>query len=216
MRVPAGSSVAHMEHVDTGDDGVSRCAWGNGSSIYAAYHDDEWGRPTDDDRRLFEKLSLEGFQAGLAWITILRKRAAFREAFAGFDMHRVSQFGDEDVERLLDDQRIVRHRGKIRSTINNAQRAIDVAEELGSFGALVWSYEPPPRVPTWEPTTPESVALAKDLKRRGFTFVGPTTAYAFMQSMGLVNDHWEGCIVRDRVESDRNRFVRPGPGPIRE
>ncbi len=198
-----------MESVALGSDGVTRCTWGNGTAEYAAYHDDEWGRPVDDDQRLFEKLCLEGFQSGLSWITILRKREAFREVFAGFDIERVARFGDADVTRMLDDARIVRHQGKIRSTINNAQRSLDVIEDVGSLGALVWSFEPAPTPPTMAATTPESIALAKELKRRGFTFVGPTTAYAFMQAMGLVNDHSEACAVRDSVETDRARFVRP-------
>ena len=200
-----------MEYVELGSDGVNRCAWGNGSAEYAAYHDNEWGRPVDDDRRLFEKLSLEGFQSGLSWITILRKRDAFREVFEDFDIETVARFGDLDVARMLDDARIVRHQGKIRSTINNAQRSLDVIDDIGSLGALVWSFEPSPTPPTMAATTPESVALAKELKRRGFTFVGPTTAYAFMQAMGLVNDHGEACAVRDVVETDRERFERPKP-----
>ena len=198
-----------MEHVDIGTDGITRCSWGNGTSDYAAYHDDEWGRPVDDDHRLFEKLSLEGFQSGLSWITILRKREAFRDVFQGFDIERVARFGDTDVARMLDDARIVRHQGKIRSTINNAQRSLDVVADVGSLGALIWSFEPAPTPPSMAATTPESVALAKELKRRGFTFVGPTTAYAFMQSMGLVNDHAEACAVRDAAEADRARFARP-------
>lgn len=198
-----------MDQIGTGSDGVTRCSWGNGTSDYTAYHDDEWGRPVDDDDRLFEKLSLEGFQSGLSWITILRKRPAFREAFAGFNIQEVALFGEDDVSRMLNDAGIVRHQGKIRSTINNAQRSLEVIDEFGSLGALVWSFEPDARPPTWEATTPESVALAKELKRRGFSFVGPTTAYAFMQAMGLVNDHAHGCIVRDAVEGEREGFVRP-------
>ncbi len=200
-----------MEYVELGADGVSRCAWGNGSPEYAAYHDDEWGRPVDDDQRLFEKLSLEGFQSGLSWITILRKREAFRDVFDGFDIERVARFGDADVARMLNDARIVRHQGKIRSTINNAQRSLEVIADVGSLGALVWSFEPTPAPPTMAATTPESMLLAKELKRRGFTFVGPTTAYAFMQAMGLVNDHGESCERRATVESERARFVRPEP-----
>ena len=200
-----------MEYVEVGADGVPRCVWGNGTPDYVAYHDDEWGRPVDDDQRLFEKLSLEGFQSGLSWITILRKREAFREVFEGFEIERVAQFGDADVARMLDDARIVRHQGKIRSTINNAKRSLEVIDEVGSLGGLVWSFEPAPDPPTMAATTPESVALAKELKRRGFTFVGPTTAYAFMQAMGLVNDHAEACAVRDVVEADRSTFVRPKP-----
>jgi DNA-3-methyladenine glycosylase I len=199
-----------MVSTEVGTDGVVRCDWGNGSAEYAAYHDKEWGRPVADDHRLFEKLSLEGFQSGLAWITILRKRDAFREVFEGFDIERVAEFDEEDVERLLGDASIVRHEGKIRSTINNAQRSLEVADEMGSLGSLIWSFEPAPAPPAMVATTPESVALAKELKRRGFTFVGPTTAYAFMQSMGIVNDHAEACAVREAVEADRARFVRPG------
>jgi DNA-3-methyladenine glycosylase I len=198
-----------MDQISTGSDGISRCSWGNGTPEYVAYHDDEWGRPVDDDDRLFEKLSLEGFQSGLSWITILRKRPAFRGAFAGFDIREVASFGENDVTRMLDDAGIVRHQGKIRSTINNAQRSLEVIDEFGSLGALLWSFEPEPRPPTWDATTPDSTALAKELKRRGFSFVGPTTAYAFMQAMGLVNDHPYGCVVRDDVEVERARFVRP-------
>lgn len=199
-----------MEAAEVGTDGVIRCRWGNGSAEYAAYHDEEWGRPAGDDRRLFEKLCLEGFQSGLAWITILRKRDAFREVFEGFDIQRVAHFDDSDVERMLGDARIVRHEGKIRSTINNAQRSLAVVDEVGSLGALIWPFEPPPGRSTDAATTPESVTIARELKRRGFTFVGPTTAYAFMQSMGLVNDHAEACAVREAVEAERARFVRPG------
>jgi DNA-3-methyladenine glycosylase I len=198
-----------MGSTEVGTDGVIRCDWGNGSAEYADYHDNEWGRPVGDDRRLFEKLSLEGFQSGLAWITILRKRDAFREVFEGFDIERVARFDEDDVTRLLGDARIVRHQGKIRSTINNAQRSLEVANEMGSLGSLIWSFEPTPAPPAMVATTPESVALAKELKRRGFTFVGPTTAYAFMQSMGIVNDHAEACAMRDTVETDWARFVRP-------
>jgi len=198
-----------MDATGIGDDGVVRCAWGNGPADYVDYHDHEWGRPVDDERRLFEKLTLEGFQAGLSWLTILRKRPAFRAAFADFDSAVVAGFGEQDVERLLADAGIVRHEGKIRSTINNARRTTDVVEEFGSLGAFVWSFEPAPRPPSRDATTPESAALAKELKRRGFTFVGPTTAYAFMQAMGLVNDHAPGCAVRDDVEADRAAFERP-------
>lgn len=198
-----------MDQISVGHDGASRCRWGNGTPDYVVYHDDEWGRPVDNDDRLFEKLSLEGFQSGLSWITILRKRPAFRDAFVGFDIRRVAQYGEEDVARMLDDAGIVRHQGKIRSTINNAQRSLEVIDEFGSLGALIWSFEPDPRPPTWDASTPESVALAKDLKRRGFSFVGPTTAYAFMQAMGLVNDHAYECVVRETVEEEREAFVRP-------
>ena len=199
-----------MATTDVGTDGLIRCSWGIGSAEYAAYHDHEWGRPTGDDRRLFEKLCLEGFQAGLAWITILRKRETFREVFYGFDIERVAQFDDSDVRALLGDARIVRHEAKIRSTINNARRSLEVIADVGSLGALVWSFEPLPAAPTDAASTPDSAALAKELKSRGFTFVGPTTAYAFMQSMGLVNDHAEACTVREAVDVDRATFVRPG------
>lgn len=201
------------------DDEVARCWWGGGTSVeYRAYHDDEWGMPVTDDVRLFEKLSLEGFQSGLSWLTILRKREAFRQAFAGFDFHRVARFGSHDVERLLGDASIVRHRGKIESTINNARRAIEVVEAEGSLAAFVWRYEPEPAGRPERMTRDElfglsqtdaSRALAKELKRRGWTFVGPTTVYAFMQAMGLVNDHLEGCSARARVEAARTALPRP-------
>jgi DNA-3-methyladenine glycosylase I len=202
-----------------GDDGRARCSWGSSTPDYAAYHDTEWGFPVTDDRRLFEKLCLEGFQSGLSWLTILRKREAFRAAFAGFDPARVAAFGDDDVTRLLGDAGIVRHGGKIRSTINNARCALDVIDECGSLAAYAWSFEPPPgerpadATLEWRrdnPTSPSSVAMAKDLKRRGFSFVGPTTVYAFMQAMGLVNDHLDGCHVREQVEAARAALVRPG------
>ncbi len=192
------------------DDGIARCWWGASSPDYRVYHDQEWGMPVADDFKLFEKLCLEGFQSGLSWLTILRKRAAFRRAFHGFDYERVADMGDLDVARLLRDESIIRHRGKIEATINNARRALEVAAELGSLGKLVWRFEPDERKPDELPaTTPESTALAKELKRRGFRFVGPTTAYAFMQAMGLVNDHLAGCDARQRVAAARQSFVRP-------
>jgi DNA-3-methyladenine glycosylase I len=172
-----------------GDDGIVRCAWGDSTPDYRVYHDDEWGRPVSDDTRLFEKLCLEGFQSGLSWLTILRKREAFRAAFAGFDFHQVARFTDEDVERLLQDAGIVRHRGKIEATINNAQRAVELTEEQ-TLAHFVWSYDDPK-------------PLARDLKQRGWRFVGPTTVYAFMQAMGLVNDHVQGCDVRAPAERAR-------------
>jgi DNA-3-methyladenine glycosylase I len=196
-----------------GDDGVVRCFWGDSAPEYRAYHDTEWGFPVDDDRRLFEKLSLEGFQSGLSWLTILRKREAFRRAFAGFDIEQVARFGDRDVARLLDDASIVRHRGKIEATLNNAKRAVELVDEEGSLAAYVWRFEPDPSTRpkrlTWSALlelgqTPESQAMAKDLKRRGWRFVGPTTVYAFMQAMGLVNDHVEGCDARPEVERERS------------
>jgi DNA-3-methyladenine glycosylase I len=193
-----------------GDDGAPRCSWGDSPEIYRSYHDDEWGQPVDDDRTLFEKLCLEGFQAGLSWLTILKRRDGFRAAFHGFDIERVAAMGDGDVERLLQDTSIIRHRGKIESTINNARRAQEVIAEQGSLGALVWSYEPEPGGSILEPRTAESTALSKDLKRRGFSFVGPTTAYAFMQAMGIVNDHLPECHAWEEVDRARAEFMRPG------
>jgi DNA-3-methyladenine glycosylase I len=201
-----------------GDDGVVRCFWGDSAPEYRAYHDDEWGFPVDDDRRLFEKLCLEGFQSGLSWLTILRKREAFRRVFHGFDFERVARFGKRDVERLLTDASIVRHRGKIEATINNAGRAVDLIDETGSLARFFWRYEPDPATRperlTWEvlrelAATPESRALAKDLKKRGWRFVGPTTVYAFMQAMGLVNDHVDGCTAREPADRARLAFDVP-------
>jgi DNA-3-methyladenine glycosylase I len=200
-------------------DGIARCWWCGASPEYRAYHDDEWAMPVADDHRLFEKLCLEGFQSGLSWLTILRKRDAFRRAFAGFDFARVARFGAREIDALLADAGIVRHRGKIESTINNARRAVELAGETGSLATYVWRFEPDPRtrprritrsVLMQHTTSPESEAMSKDLKRRGWTFVGPTTAYAFMQAMGLVNDHLDGCAARARVEQARERFRRPG------
>ena len=202
-----------------GEDGVVRCFWGSSPLEYQAYHDTEWGFPVDEDRRLFEKLCLEGFQSGLSWLTILRKRENFRKAFAGFDFDKVSRFGDRDVERLLGDAGIVRHRGKIEATINNAKRAVELVEEESSVASYVWRFEPErasrPKRMTWAALmemaeTPESRTLAKDLKKRGWRFVGPTTVYAFMQAMGLVNDHLDGCAAREPAERARAGFGRPG------
>jgi DNA-3-methyladenine glycosylase I len=196
------------------DDGVTRCWWPGDAEDYRAYHDDEWGRPTYDDRRLFEKICLEGFQSGLSWLTILRKREAFRAAFADFEPKRVARFDRRSVSRLLRDASIVRHRGKIESTINNAKRALELVSEHGSLAEYFWQWVPPvverPKRLTYAALTklaktPTSTALSKDLKARGWTFVGPTTCYAFMQAMGLVNDHLEGCSVRDEVEKARRR-----------
>ena len=202
-----------------GDDGVRRCWWAaGGGELYARYHDEEWGMPVTDDRRLFEKICLEGFQSGLSWLTILRKRDNFRRAFAGFDFDAVARFGAADVRRLLKDAGIVRHRGKIESTLNNAKRAAEVRDEFGSLAAYFWRFEPPPRerpkAMTWRALsklsqTPASVAMSRDLKKRGWSFVGPTTLYAFMQAIGMVNDHLEGCAARQRCEAARARFVRP-------
>jgi len=199
-----------------GDDGVARCAWCLGTPDYIAYHDDEWGRPVVDDVRLYEKLCLEGFQSGLSWLTILRKRPAFRIAFAGFDPVVVARFDEDDVARLLADAGIVRHRGKIEATIANARATLDVQDELGSLAALVWSFEPqrttrptPTRLGEVAATSPESTALSKALKKRGFRFVGPTTAYAAMQSLGVVDDHMAGCHVRQSCEDDRSAAAVP-------
>ena len=197
--------------VVVGEDGVARCWWGASTPDYQEYHDHEWGTPVADDFTLFEKLCLEGFQSGLSWLTVLRKREDFRRVFHGFDYDRVAAMEELDVERLLQDASIIRHRGKIEATINNAQRALEVREELGSLGALLWRFEPADRVPTeLAATTDESTAMAKELKKRGFRFFGPTTAYAFMQAMGLVNDHLVGCAARDRVSAARAVFTRPG------
>lgn len=187
------------------EDGAPRCRWCRASPAYQRYHDQEWGWPVSDDRRLFEKLCLEGFQAGLSWLTILNKREAFRAGFAQFDAELLARFNEADVTRLLADAGIVRHRGKIESTINNAQRVIELRREFGSLAAYAWSHEPAARSRPQKvtlaaleanTTSPESVAMSRDLKRRGWSFVGPTTVYAFMQAMGLVNDHVEGCHVR--------------------
>ncbi|WP_440713902.1 DNA-3-methyladenine glycosylase I [Gordonia sp. FQ] len=194
-------------------DGDHRCGWAADGPGMLEYHDTEWGFPVADDRRLFEKVSLEGFQSGLSWRTILNKRPAFREAFAGFDPERVARFTDDDVTRLLGDARIVRHRGKIEAVINNAGRAIDLAEEAGSLAAYFWRFELPAgevATPQTMSTSPSSIAMAKDLKKRGWRFVGPTTAFAFMQAMGLVNDHAAGCQTREAVTAARADFVRPG------
>jgi DNA-3-methyladenine glycosylase I len=206
------------EGLHRGEDGVVRCAWAGTDPLYVRYHDEEWGFPVADEVRLFEKICLEGFQAGLSWLTILRKRESFRAGFRGFDVEAVARFGARDVARLLKDAGIVRHRGKILSTINNARRARELAEEKGSLAGFFWSFEPlaasRPKRLTWPvlrtmATTPASIALSKELRRRGFTFVGPTTAYAFMQAMGLVNDHVHGCAARERAERARARFRRP-------
>jgi DNA-3-methyladenine glycosylase I len=192
-----------------GEDGVARCWWAADPEIYVTYHDEEWGRPTTSDHRLFEKICLEGFQAGLSWLTILRKRDSFRDAFAGFDPEVVAGFVDSDVRRLLADAGIVRHEGKIRSTINNANRALSLMDEFGSLGSYFWSWaEPDPGEPVTIPAmTAQSSALSKDLKGRGWTFVGPTTVYAFMQAMGLVNDHVPGCHVRQTCADERRSIV---------
>jgi DNA-3-methyladenine glycosylase I len=210
--------MALPEGVIMGQDGKARCAWPGADPFYVRYHDEEWGRPVADDRRLFEKLCLEGFQSGLSWLTILRKRENFRAAFAGFDFATIAEFGPADIERCLADAGIVRHRGKIESVVNNAHRALELAEEAGSLAAFVWRFEPEPssRSERFDRAalmamakTVESTALSKELRKRGWSFVGPTTVYAFMQAMGLVNDHLEGCVCRSVVEADRAAFRRP-------
>lgn len=203
----------------TDDSGQHRCFWCEASPLYKHYHDHEWGFPVDDERRLFEKLCLEGFQAGLSWITILNKREAFRAGFANFEAEELSRFDERDVARLLADAGIVRHRGKIESTINNAKRVLELRREFGSLGAYVWGFEPlaaqnRPQQHTYEAVraitaTAASQALSKDLKKRGWSFVGPTTMYAFMQAMGLVNDHIEGCHVRQAALEMRRNFQVP-------
>jgi DNA-3-methyladenine glycosylase I len=202
-----------------GPDGRLRCAWPGADPLYLRYHDDEWGRPVADDRRMFEKLCLEGFQSGLSWLTILRKRENFRRAFAGFDFRKVAEFGEADVARCLADSGIVRHRGKIEAAVNNARRALELVAEAGSLAAFLWRYEPAPHARPQRfdrttlmaiSTTPESTALSKALRKRGWAFVGPTTVYSFMQAMGLVNDHLEGCSFRLEVEAARRDLVRPG------
>ncbi len=202
-----------------GDDGAVRCFWHGGKDDYRIYHDEEWGMPVDDDIKLFEKICLEGFQSGLSWLTILRKRENFRAGFSGFDFHKVARYGDEDIERLVRDAGIVRHRGKIVSTINNANRALEMVKQEGSLGKWFWSHEPGinHRPAKFDHATLMSLGktdistkISKELKKRGWSFVGPTTVYAFMQAMGIVNDHLEGCFCRERVEMARNAFRRPG------
>ncbi|HNP56514.1 MAG TPA: DNA-3-methyladenine glycosylase I [Gordonia sp. (in: high G+C Gram-positive bacteria)] len=193
-------------------DGEPRCGWAGGAPEMLAYHDAEWGFPVGDDIRLFEKICLEGFQSGLSWRTILNKRDNFRKAFAGFDFHELAQFDEHDVERLLGDTGIIRHRGKIEAAINNARRAVQMQADEGSVAAYIWRFEPGPGeigIPQSKAQSATSVALSKDLRKRGWKFVGPTTAFAFMQSMGLVNDHQHECITRPAVESARRAFTRP-------
>lgn len=210
-------AIPHDGVVDD-ENGVSRCWWCRGDPLYEAYHDREWGRPTADANRLFEKLCLEGFQSGLSWLTILRKRENFRRAFKLFDIETVARFNARSVERLVSDSGIVRHRGKIVSTINNARRCMELIEEFGSLGSYVWSYEPPEgsrravldrQTIQGMTSSPEATAMSKDLKRRGWSFVGPTTVYSFMEAVGVVNDHITGCSFRQEAERDRRRFSRP-------
>jgi DNA-3-methyladenine glycosylase I len=193
-----------------GSDGLPRCRWCAGVPEFEPYHDREWGYPVADDRRLFEKLSLEAFQSGLSWRTILAKRENFRRAFDRFDFHRLARYGADDVVRLLADEGIVRHRGKIEAVINNAQRAVELQAAEGSLAAYFWRHEPStPAAAGSASTSAESVALSKDLKKRGWKFVGPTTVYAFMQAMGLVNDHAPGCTMAARAAEARQAFRRP-------
>jgi len=202
-----------MSRTYEGPDGRRRCWWCGAAPEFLAYHDEEWGFPVADDRRLFEKVCLEGFQSGLSWRTILAKRENFRAAFRGFDFDAVARFGKRDVERLLADAGIVRHRGKIEAVINNARQARELAAAEGSLAAYFWRFEPAggsAAKPQTVSTSPESVALSRDLKKRGWKFVGPTTVYAFMQAMGLVNDHVEGCMIRAKVERARKGFRPPG------
>ena len=209
-----------MTDLVRGQDGRERCRWGASRPEYERYHDQEWGRPVRDSDGLYERLCLEAFQSGLSWLTILRKREAFRQAFAGFDFDAVAGFGERDIERLLGDAGIVRHRGKIEAAVNNAQRAVELVEAEGSLAAYVWRFEPDPATRpspvTWAAimemaTTPESTAMAKDLKKRGWRFVGPTTVYAFMQAMGLVNDHLEGCHARSLAAAARAQRAAGAP-----
>lgn len=203
-----------------GEDGKPRCWWPSDDAEYMRYHDEEWGYPVSDDIHLFEKICLEGFQAGLSWLTILRKRDNFRAAFDGFDYIKIAKYKTKDVERLVKNAGIIRHRGKIESTINNAAKAQDLIEEFGSLSAYFWQFEPDKKLRpkrcdykslTAFTITDESTAMSKDLKKRGWSFVGPTTCYAFMQSMGIVNDHLEGCHCRSTAEEKRKAFKRPIP-----
>lgn len=204
------------EDLTIGEDGQPRCAWGTSTPDYVDYHDTEWGRPVIDERTLFEKMCLEGFQSGLSWLTILRKREAFREVFANFDADTVADFEEPDILRLLDDARIIRHRGKIEATINNAQVLVDLHNEGETLAGWIWSFAPatesvPRSLSDVAGKTDESTALSKALKKRGFKFVGPTTAYAAMQAMGVVGDHLEGCFAREACESARASLKRPAP-----
>lgn len=201
-----------MTDLYTGPDGKPRCQWCSATDEYIDYHDTEWGFPVDDDRRLFEKICLESFQSGLSWRTILAKRENFRAAFDNFEFDKVATYTDKDVERLLADEGIVRHRGKIEATINNAKRAQELVEQEGSLASFFWRFEPDPenqQEPQTVSTTEESIALSKALKKKGWKFVGPTTVYAFMQAMGLVNDHAKDCFIYAKVEAARKKFKRP-------
>ena len=201
-----------MSQTYTAPDGKERCHWCSFAPEFPAYHDSEWGFPVGDDHRLFEKLSLEGFQSGLSWRTILAKRENFRDAFHGFDFDRVARFTEKDVARLLQDEGIVRHRGKIEAVINNAKRVRELVKQEGSLAAFIWSYEPDAKnlpEPQSASTSAESIALSKELKKRGWKFVGPTTVFAFMQAMGLINDHATACFIRAKAGKARKAFKRP-------
>ena len=206
------------KHLHTAEDGITRCSWAKDQLDYRNYHDVEWGRPVSNDFQLFEKICLEGFQSGLSWLTILRKRENFRQAFANFDFNKIADYNEDNVSQLLQNSGIIRHRGKIEATINNAQRALELVEEFGSLATYIWGWEPASREPhigkgeyshPIPSITRTSQLLSKDLKNRGWKFFGPTTAYAFMQAMGLVNDHMEGCAFRKIVESIRSEFEAP-------
>lgn len=202
-----------MEEVTKGGDGKLRCKWCDAAPEFLDYHDKEWGFPVSDDQRLFEKICLESFQSGLSWRTILVKRENFRSAFHNFDFEKVARFTQRDVNRLLKDAGIVRHRGKIEAVINNAKRALELVKQEGSLAAFFWRYEPDAKQlaePQSVSTSAESIALAKELKKLGWKFVGPTTAYAFIQAMGLINDHVADCVIRSKVERARKSFKRPG------
>jgi DNA-3-methyladenine glycosylase I len=202
-----------MSTTIAGPDGKPRCQWCAAAPEFFSYHDTEWGFPVSDDFRLFEKLSLESFQSGLSWRTILAKRENFRTAFHGFDFNRIARFSERDIVRLLEDEGIVRHRGKIEAVINNARQARELVKQEGSLAAFFWRYEPDAKQlaePQTASTSPASIALSKDLKKMGWKFVGPTTAYAFMQAMGLINDHVSDCVVRNQVEKARKKFKHPG------
>jgi DNA-3-methyladenine glycosylase I len=201
-----------MDAMFVAPDGKSRCRWSGSAPEFLAYHDSEWGFPVADDRTLFEKLCLEGFQSGLSWRTILAKRENFRAAFHNFEIDKVARFGARDVARLLKDEGIVRHRGKIEAVINNAKRARGLVKKEGSLAAFLWRYEPDPKslgVPQTASTSAEATQLSKDLKKMGWAFVGPTTVYAFMQAMGLINDHATDCVIRSKAEKARKGFRRP-------
>ena len=202
-----------MSKTIKGPDGKSRCQWCGAAPEFLDYHDSEWGFPVSDDQRLFEKLCLESFQSGLSWRTILAKRENFRAAFHNFDFNKVARYSQRDISRLLKNEGIVRHRGKIEAVINNARRAQEIVEQEGSLAAFLWRYEPDKKQlakPQTVSTSPESIALSKHLKKLGWKFVGPTTVYAFMQAMGLINDHVQNCVIRANVERARKSFKRPG------